>query len=216
MNMSGVKFEVSAALREKGVINNVLAKIESISRIKREAIVYALAGFAVLMFLLNFWGRRMTNIITTVWPIIGSLRAMDKACTASQTKWLGYWIVYVIVNSFEFIFIGLETRIRRVFIIKLIILTLAAVPHSKAVSVLMYEKALRNKVYKGPADAGGSTVQKMEKMAEKLVEKVTAEKSHSGGSHMSTGTSEVKSSPAKESPKPNGKKSKGMPKKGHK
>lgn len=49
---------------------------------------------------------------------ICSLRAMDMGCQESQRKWLGYWIIYVLINSFNFGFVSIEKHFKRIYILK--------------------------------------------------------------------------------------------------
>lgn len=214
--MAEVAREISVALRENGIIGNAIGKVEAITRIKREVFLVAFIVITLFLFLLNLWGRRMAHVITTVWPVLGSLRAMDKGCVESQTKWLGYWIIYCAVNSFDFVFLQLEKKIKRIFIIKLILLSLCAMPHSKCGGDVIYHKALHHRVYKGPADSG-PVPPKMEKMAEKHMEKAVDR--IASASHMATaGSTEAKPSGSKEKKKEDAKKPSkgGGGKKGHK
>ncbi|CAN7986090.1 unnamed protein product [Ixodes hexagonus] len=87
-------------LRERGPIGNTLDKFERSSKLRREYIVYGIGGIVLFMFTMNVMGAFLTQLITTTWGIIGSIRALEKREPASMQKWTSYWLIYAILNVF--------------------------------------------------------------------------------------------------------------------
>lgn len=167
--------ELGIALRERGIIGNVFNKLESVTKIKREVFIYIVSVILALLFLMNYCGSKMVDFITTVWPVIGSLRAMDKQCAESQQKWLGYWILYAAVNTVHFVFVKLEKKVKRIYILKLLILVACALPIPQCGAIIVYNKVLSNKVYKEDSVAAAA-----ENVADKVAEKVASVASTTG------------------------------------
>ncbi|KAH7958895.1 hypothetical protein HPB49_006229 [Dermacentor silvarum] len=106
-----------------------------------------MGGFVAFLYLLNLAGPGVTHLITTVWPMLGSLRAMDRQSVDLQQKWLGYWMLYAVVNSFEWIFIRAQKKIKRIYILKLLVLTVCALPHPLCPARLVYARFLRRRIW---------------------------------------------------------------------
>ncbi|XP_037515473.1 uncharacterized protein LOC119391895 [Rhipicephalus sanguineus] len=107
----------------------------------------ALGFFVVLLYVMNLAGPGMTHVITTVWPVLGSLRAMDRQSVDLQQKWLGYWMLYAFVNSFEWIFARLQKSITRIYLLKLLLLAVCALPYPMCPARLVYTRYLRRRIW---------------------------------------------------------------------
>ncbi|CAN7976634.1 unnamed protein product [Ixodes persulcatus] len=52
------------------------------------------------MFTMNVMGAFLTQLITTTWGMLGSIRALEKREPASMQKWTSYWLIFAILNVF--------------------------------------------------------------------------------------------------------------------
>ncbi|CAN7981496.1 unnamed protein product [Ixodes pacificus] len=52
------------------------------------------------MFTMNVMGAFLTQLITTTWGLLGSIRALEKREPASMQKWTSYWLIFAILNVF--------------------------------------------------------------------------------------------------------------------
>ncbi|XP_077507984.1 receptor expression-enhancing protein 5-like [Amblyomma americanum] len=206
--MAEMQQELSAVLRERSLLSGVLDKVEAVTRIKREVLVYVVAVLVVFLYVLNLAGPAVTHFITTAWPVLGSLRAMDRQSVELQEKWLGYWILYAIANSFEWLFVRLQRRIKRIYLLKLLVLVVCALPHPQCPARLIYARYLRHRVW---YETGA--VSSISAMASSAVEHISSavSKATNGGQE-----SPARKKPAahKEAPPPPPKKSAAVGKKG--
>ncbi|XP_064484450.1 receptor expression-enhancing protein 6-like [Ornithodoros turicata] len=151
--------ELGKVLKERGVIGDALDNIENKTKVKREHIVYGLMGFVFVLFICNFLGAKAATCITTIWPMLGSVRAVDRADTSALQKWTAYWIVYALVNVFfNFIFIGMYRYFKRIFLIKLLFLAWCAAPVKGNGAQIIFQKALAGKIFREGGGGGGGSV----------------------------------------------------------
>ncbi|XP_077552173.1 uncharacterized protein LOC144166548 [Haemaphysalis longicornis] len=78
---------------------------------------------------------------------------MDRQSPDLEQKWIGYWIIYASLNTFEWLFVGFQRVFRRVYLIKLLVLAACAAPHHLCPARLVYAKLLRHRVW---LDGGGT------------------------------------------------------------
>ncbi|XP_077548562.1 receptor expression-enhancing protein 6-like [Haemaphysalis longicornis] len=146
--------ELGRVLRERGVIGDTFDNIERKAKMKREQVVYAMVGVTCFLFLLNILGAKASVFITTVWPMLGSIRAIDRADVLAMQKWTAYWIVYALVNViFRFIFVGIYRHFRRIYFIRLLFLAWCAAPIQANGATIIFQKAFAGKVFK---EGGGA------------------------------------------------------------
>ncbi|KAH6933162.1 hypothetical protein HPB50_012562 [Hyalomma asiaticum] len=156
--MAEMHQELCSVIREKSVLSGLFEKFEATTKMNRNNLVYALGAFVALLYAVNLAGPAVTHVITTAWPVLGSLRAMDRQSVDLQQKWLGYWMLYAFVNSFEWIFNRLQRTIKRIYLFKLLVLVTCALPHPMCPARLVYARFLRRRVWldSGAAPPGSS------------------------------------------------------------
>ncbi|CAN7990727.1 unnamed protein product [Ixodes hexagonus] len=154
--------ELGRVLRERGVIGDALDGVEKKTKLKREQVVYGAAAVICLLFLINVLGAKAAVFISTVWPMLGSIRAIDRADVAALQKWTAYWIMYALINVFfNFIFIGIARYFKRIFFFKLLLLAWCAAPMQANGSNIIFQKCFAGKIFKEgasvlpPAVGGG-------------------------------------------------------------
>ncbi|KAL1476207.1 hypothetical protein MTO96_018712 [Rhipicephalus appendiculatus] len=154
--MAALHHELCSVLRERSIMSGLFDKIEATTKLSRVYFVYALGVFVALLYVLNLAGPGMTHVITTVWPVLGSLRAMDRQSVDLQQKWLGYWMLYAFVNSFEWVFARLQKSIKRIYLLKLLVLVVCALPYPMCPARLVYTRYLRRRIWLDSVPAASS------------------------------------------------------------
>lgn len=108
-----------------------------------------------LLFLVNVLGSKSATFISTVWPMLGSIRAIDRADVLALQKWTAYWIVYALLNIvLNFVFIGIHRYFKRIYFIRLLVLAWCAAPMQSNGATLIFQKCFAGKIFKeGPTSA---------------------------------------------------------------
>nr|XP_054929095.1 uncharacterized protein LOC126535853 [Dermacentor andersoni] len=114
---------------------------------------------------------------------------MDRQSVDLQQKWLGYWMLYAFVNSFEWIFARVQKKIKRIYILKLLVLTVCALPHPLCPARLLYARFLRRRIW---LEGGGATSSSSPAMTSTVVDHLSV-----------TRTSDGHESPARKKPPQN-------------
>ncbi|KAG0430281.1 hypothetical protein HPB47_022842 [Ixodes persulcatus] len=141
--------ELGRCLRERGLIGEALDGVEKKTKLKREQVVYGVVAVICLLFLINALGAKAAVFISTVWPMLGSIRAIDRADVAALQKWTAYWIMYALINVlFNFIFIGIHRYFKRIFFVKLLLLAWCAAPMQANGANIIFQKCLAGKIFK--------------------------------------------------------------------
>ncbi|KAK8766630.1 hypothetical protein V5799_006589 [Amblyomma americanum] len=112
----------------------------------------------LLLFMVNILGAKTAMLITTVWPMLGSIRAIDRADVLALQKWTAYWIMYALVNVFlNFLFVAVHRYFKRIYLIKLLLLAWCAAPMQNNGSNIIFQKVFAGKIFKeGPMVPGGN------------------------------------------------------------
>ncbi|KAL1418784.1 hypothetical protein MTO96_025669 [Rhipicephalus appendiculatus] len=147
--------QMGRVLRERGLIGDTLDGVERKTKIKREQLVYGMAVIVGLLFMANVLGAKSATFFSTVWPMLGSIRAIDRADVLALQKWTAYWIVYALLNIlFDFVFVGIHRYFKRVYFVRLLLLTWCAAPMQSNGATLIFQKCFAGKIFKeGPAPA---------------------------------------------------------------
>ncbi|XP_077552176.1 receptor expression-enhancing protein 6-like [Haemaphysalis longicornis] len=141
--------ELGRVLRERGVVGDTFDNIERKAKIKREQVVYGGVAVTCMLFMLNILGAKTSVLITTVWPMLGSIRAIDRADVLAMQKWTAYWIVYALVNViFRFVFAGIYLHFRRIYFLRLLFLAWCAAPIQANGANVIFQKAFAGKIFK--------------------------------------------------------------------
>ncbi|KAH7950496.1 hypothetical protein HPB49_024598 [Dermacentor silvarum] len=149
--------ELGRVLRERGVIGDVLDGVERKTKIKREQFVYGVVALVSVGFLANMLGAKTTVFISTAWPMLGSIRAIDRADVLALQKWTAYWIVYALVNVFfNFLFVGIYRYIKRIYIIKMLLLAWCAAPVQANGANMIFRKVFAGKIFREGAGAAAA------------------------------------------------------------
>ncbi|KAH7981928.1 hypothetical protein HPB52_001809 [Rhipicephalus sanguineus] len=121
----------------------------------KEGAVHGVAGIVCLLFMMNVLGAKSALIISTVWPMLGSIRAIDRADVLALQKWTAYWIVYALVNVlFNFLFVAIYRYFKRVYFVKMLLLAWCAAPMQGNGANMIFQKLFAGKIFKeGPAPA---------------------------------------------------------------
>ncbi|KAH6947413.1 hypothetical protein HPB50_018881 [Hyalomma asiaticum] len=102
-----------------------------------------------LLFLCNILGARTVVVISTVWPMLGSIRAIDRADVLALQKWTAYWIVYAMVNViFSSVFSGAYHYFKRVYMVKMLLLAWCAAPIQGNGANMIFQKVFAGKIFK--------------------------------------------------------------------
>ncbi|XP_070387548.1 receptor expression-enhancing protein 5-like [Dermacentor albipictus] len=147
--------ELGRVLRERGVIGDLLDGVERKTKVKREQIVYGVVALVCVGFMANMLGAKSTVFISTVWPVLGSIRAIDRADVLALQKWTAYWIVYALVNVFfNFLFVGIYRYFKRIYFVKMLLLAWCAAPVQSNGANMIFQKVFAGKIFReGPAAA---------------------------------------------------------------
>ncbi|XP_065282645.1 receptor expression-enhancing protein 5-like isoform X2 [Dermacentor albipictus] len=175
--MAEMHQELSSVIREKSVLSGLFAKLEAATKLDRIKLVYALVIVVVILYGLNLAGAGVTHLITTVWPVLGSLRAMDRQSVDLQQKWLGYWMLYAFVNSFEWMFVKAQKKMKRIYILKLLVLTVCALPHPLCPARLLYARFLRRRIW---LEGGGAPSSSSPAMGSTVVDHLSVSRTSDG------------------------------------
>ncbi|KAK5649001.1 hypothetical protein RI129_003893 [Pyrocoelia pectoralis] len=87
----------------------IFKKIEEISGIQRQYVVYGFGVFLLLWLIFGYAGQLVCNIIGTAYPAYASIHAIETTNPTDDTKWLTYWVVFSffsIVEHFASIIVG--------------------------------------------------------------------------------------------------------------
>ncbi|XP_075539622.1 receptor expression-enhancing protein 5-like [Dermacentor variabilis] len=190
--MAELHHELSSVIREKSILSGLFAKLEAATKLDRIKLVYALGFVVALLYGLNLAGAAVTHLITTVWPMLGSLRAMDRQSVDLQQKWLGYWMLYAFVNSFEWIFVRVQKKIKRIYFLKLLVLTVCALPHPLCPARLLYARFLRRRIW---LEGGGAPPSASPAMSSTVVDHLSVSRTSDG--HESPGRKKPTQNPPK-------------------
>ncbi|KAL3185460.1 hypothetical protein MRX96_005480 [Rhipicephalus microplus] len=141
--------QMGRVLRERGLIGDTLDGFERKTKFKREQLVYGLVVIVGLLFLVNVLGSKSATFISTVWPMLGSIRAIDRADVLALQKWTAYWIVYALLNIvLNFVFIGIHRYFKRIYFIRLLVLAWCAAPMQSNGATLIFQKCFAGKIFK--------------------------------------------------------------------
>ncbi|XP_040071868.2 protein yop1-like [Ixodes scapularis] len=136
-------------LRERGPIGSALDKFERSSRLRREYIVYGIGGIVLFMFTMNVMGAFLTQLITTTWGMLGSIRALEKREPASMQKWTSYWLIFAILN----VFLGGITNLlgqyfQKIYFLKFLLLCWCACPLESNGADYLYGWILAHRLFR--------------------------------------------------------------------
>ncbi|XP_065282643.1 receptor expression-enhancing protein 5-like isoform X1 [Dermacentor albipictus] len=106
-----------------------------------------------------------------------SLRAMDRQSVDLQQKWLGYWMLYAFVNSFEWMFVKAQKKMKRIYILKLLVLTVCALPHPLCPARLLYARFLRRRIW---LEGGGAPSSSSPAMGSTVVDHLSVSRTSDG------------------------------------
>ncbi|EFX70607.1 hypothetical protein DAPPUDRAFT_228269 [Daphnia pulex] len=90
------------ALREPGLINDVLTIVEDNVGVDRIYIAPGAIGFLAVYLVLGFGAQLVCNTIGFVYPAYASIKAIETNSKDDDTKWLTYWVVYACFGMVEF------------------------------------------------------------------------------------------------------------------
>lgn len=152
--------ELGRLLRERGPIRDVMDKLERQTNVRREHLVYGLAGIVGLMFALNMMSAFLCQVISTGWGILGSVRALDHEDAAAMQKWTSFWLIYAIVNvCFGWMVRFLGRYSTRVYLIKFLLLVWCALPIEFNGADYLYAQLLAHRLSR-PMGLTGMSVKK--------------------------------------------------------
>nr|XP_037278949.1 receptor expression-enhancing protein 6-like [Rhipicephalus microplus] len=148
--------ELGRVLRERGPIDTTLDRFERETKLRREYLVYGVAGLVAIMFTMDVMSAFLCQAITTVIGVLGCLRALDRQEPASMQKWTAYWLIYVILNYYLGFLVRLMGRyFIKIYMVKFLLLTWCALPIESNGSDFIYNKMLAHRLFR-PTGMTGS------------------------------------------------------------
>ncbi|VDQ01085.1 unnamed protein product [Trichobilharzia regenti] len=133
--LAGTRKILEDSLRQKNWFTDLLEKAEKKTNVDR---LYIVLGGALVIFLYLIFGYGtsfLANLIGFIYPAYRSIKALETADKADDTKWLTYWVVFAafsVVESFTDIFFYWCS-----FFLFMMI------PTSPNGSILIYQKVIR-------------------------------------------------------------------------
>nr|CAH8825001.1 unnamed protein product [Trichobilharzia regenti] len=141
--LAGTRKILEDSLRQKNWFTDLLEKAEKKTNVDR---LYIVLGGALVIFLYLIFGYGtsfLANLIGFIYPAYRSIKALETADKADDTKWLTYWVVFAafsVVESFTDIFfywVPLYSLLKCSFFLFMMI------PTSPNGSILIYQKVIR-------------------------------------------------------------------------
>ncbi|KAI6181499.1 Receptor expression-enhancing protein [Aphelenchoides besseyi] len=94
--------DVDKNLHEPGRIAEILGTVEQKTGLKRLHIVGGIAALHALYLLFGHFAALLCNIIGFLYPAYISITAIETLSKEDDTQWLTYWVVFALLNVFEF------------------------------------------------------------------------------------------------------------------
>jgi len=136
MNVDHIKAKVNEFVGKYPVINDPLTKLSESSKIDKAFIAIAIALLPVLFSLLFGYGKFVIDLIGFVYPVYGSIKAIESKDAAEDTQWLTYWLLFSVFKMLEQVADVLISNIPFYFVSKVLFLIWCYYPSTKGATVI--------------------------------------------------------------------------------
>ncbi|CAN7999875.1 unnamed protein product [Ixodes pacificus] len=133
--------ELGRCLRERGLIGEALDGVEKKTKLKREQVVYGVVAVICLLFLINALGAKAAVLISTVWPMLGSITIFKLNSFKSNKSYIYIYIYINILFWGGFVFL-------RCWSSSLLLLAWCAAPMQANGANIIFQKCLAGKIFK--------------------------------------------------------------------
>ncbi|KAI9556957.1 hypothetical protein GHT06_016751 [Daphnia sinensis] len=135
-------------LYEPGFINNLLAKAEERTGVKRLYIALGMVGVISIYLTFGYGAQLLCNSIGFVYPAYASVKAIESDKKDDDTKWLTYWTVFAFFSIIEFFSDILLSWFPLYWLAKCILLVWCFAPVSWNGSAVIYQRIIRPRYLK--------------------------------------------------------------------